>query len=106
MNLTDSMAHDAALVLAAWWRSRTDPTLDEQEHGRPLPDPTPWLPLARNVLTAALADVLAREGEVYRPDVAELERLRAEVAGLKAEVARLEGRVPAYARLPKNLGAA
>lgn len=103
---TDPMTHEAALVLARHVQSRTPMTADEAEHGRPLPDPVPWLELAREVLDAALAEHLAREDAVYRPDVAELERLREQVAELTAEVARLEARIPGYAKLPRTLGAA
>lgn len=104
MNRTDAMVNEAALVLARHQQSITAPTADEVEHGRPLPDPKPWMDLAGRVVEAALREHLDREGDLHRPDVAEVAQLQARIVELQGEVERLSARptfrtvVPAQGR--------
>lgn len=74
MNIQPDMTREAALELAR----HPDALLAALNQARLLPagDPAPFLELAEAMLTAALADALAREGEAFDADKA---RLQAEV---------------------------
>lgn len=83
---TPVMLHEAALTLARHQQAQQwhDPEFDP-----PPLDPAPYLELAGQVLDAALAEAVEREGEVYRADLAAalalVAELQAEVADLKAK---------------------